>query len=225
MTCERAERRHRVTSDQAISHELSSCDAVAELRNERAPERGMRRCRARTPPAGTRTGASASHAWVSSLARTPTARLGPHPRLPLELAFIAGAAVLAGVADLAPGRDRRRDGRRLGDRRSRRMGRLARRPHARAGLPVPDRSGTPAAASAVKADPTWFTPPVEHTLLASVDDQATAIAKLPPRRGSPRRRPSGTPEPDPESSRRWSIQSRRDGRARPSAGPRILRRP
>ena len=169
----------RVTTDQAISHELRELTAaVAELRSE------VRRSVGTTLPRDEGSGWDedrpvASHAWVSSLAppRRASVRI---PRLPLELALIVGAAVLAGIADLRPieiaavmaiawvivalaewaGSH--------GDR--------MRAQVYLAPIGVPE----PPSQAAVKADPTWFTPPVEHTLLTSVDDQATAIATLPP---------------------------------------------
>jgi len=159
-------------------HELAS--AVAELKAE------VRRNSAATLPRDESAGwedaaasAAATHAWVSSLGPSRPAQVRI-PRLPLELLFLAGAAVLAGFADLDPAEiavvmaiawaivalaewagsrgDRMREQIYLSS------------PAAPAAAPAP-----------ASPDPTWFTPPVEHTLLeAREDDQATGVAKLPP---------------------------------------------
>jgi len=121
---------------------------------------------------------AASHAWVSSVTapRSTSVRI---PRLPLELLFLAGAAVLAGVADLSPEKI---------------AGVMAvawvivalaewagsRGDRLRAQTYLTPLTLQPPAPISPQPDPTWFTPPVEHTLLARADDQATAIAKLPP---------------------------------------------
>jgi len=169
----------RVTADQAISHELRQLtDAVTELRAE------LRRSVGATLPREEAAGWDedrpiASHAWVSSLAapRRASVRI---PRLPFELALIAGAAVLAGLADLRPVEIAAVMGiawvivalaEWAGSRGDRMRAQVYLSPIA---------TPQPPPQPAVKADPTWFTPPVEHTLLASVDDQATAIARLPP---------------------------------------------
>jgi len=124
----------------------------------------------------------ATFGWISSL-ETPRRAAVRIPRLPLELAFLAGAAALAGLAHLRP----------LviagvmasawaivalaewaGSRGDRLRHRLIFEAPARA--PEPE---------VVRADPTWFTPPVEHTLLAhappeqSTPEQETIVAKLP----------------------------------------------
>lgn len=169
----------RVTADQAVSHELRELtEAVAELRTE------LRRTSGATLPREESAGwdegkVAASHAWVSSLP-TPQRTSVRIPRLPLELAFLAGAAVLAGVADLRPVEIAAVMGVAwlivaLAEWAGSRGDRMRTQVYL---SPV----GTPqhAPPAAVKADPTWFTPPVEHTLLASVDDQATGITKLPP---------------------------------------------
>src|SRR6185312_14541173 len=85
--------------DRDVSQQLRElADAVSELRND------VRRSAGSALPRDAASGwdedrGPATHAWVSSLTapRQTTVRI---PRLPLELAFIAGAAVLAGVADL-----------------------------------------------------------------------------------------------------------------------------
>jgi hypothetical protein len=165
----------RVTADQAISHELRELtEAVAELRAE------LRRSLGATLPRDEAGGwedgkTAASHAWVSSLA-IPHRTSARVPRLPLELAFIAGAAVLAGVADLRPLEIAAVMGiawlivalaEWAGARGDRMRAQIYLSP-----IAVPQQPPQ----AAVKADPTWFTPPVEHTLLASVDDQSTSVA-------------------------------------------------
>ena len=168
----------RVTADQAISHELKQLtEAVAELRAE------LRRSVGATLPREEAGGWDedrhvSSHAWVSSLAapRRTSVRI---PRLPFELALIGGAAVLAGVADLRPVEIAAVMGVAwvivaLAEWAGSRGDRMRAQIYL---SPITTPQPPPAV---VKADPTWFTPPVEHTLLASVDEQATAIAKLPP---------------------------------------------
>ena len=169
----------RVTADQAISQELRELTAaVAELRSE--VRRSVGTALPRDEAGGwDKDQPVASHAWISSLAppRRAPVRI---PRLPLELALIAGAAVLAGIADLRPIEIAAvmaiawvivALAEWAGSRGDRMRTQVYLAP-----IAVP----APPPQAAVKADPTWFTPPVEHTLLASVDDQATAIATLPP---------------------------------------------
>ena len=130
--------------------------------------------------------APASFGWISALEAPRRARVRI-PRLPLELAFLAGAAALAGFAHLRPlviagvmggawlivvlaewAGSR-------GDRLRHRL--LFETP---AFAPQPE-------ADVVRADPTWFTPPVEHTLLSrpaapgspAAPEEQTMIAKLP----------------------------------------------
>jgi hypothetical protein len=169
----------RVTTDEALAHELRQLgEAVAALREE------VRRNAGATLPREEVSGWDedspvSSHAWISSLA-TPQRAAVRIPRLPLELAFIAGAAVLAGVADLRPVEIAAVMGAAwlivalaewAGSRGDRLRAQIYLSPIAAPQPPLP---------AAAKADPTWFTPPVEHTLLTSVDDQSTAIATLPP---------------------------------------------
>ncbi len=169
----------RVTTDAALAHELRQLgDAVAALREEVRRSAGA--MLPREEAAGWDEDRSvSSHAWVSSLAtpRRATVRI---PRLPLELAFIAAAAVLAGVANLRPVEIAAVMGvawlivalaEWAGSRGDRVRAQIYLSPIAAPQPPYP---------AAVKADPTWFTPPVEHTLLTSVTDQSTAIVTLPP---------------------------------------------
>ncbi len=91
----------RVTTDEALAHELHQLgDAVAALREE------VRRSAGAILPRHDEAGwdddvPASAHSWVSALA-TPQRASVRIPRLPLELAFVAAAAVLAGVADLRP---------------------------------------------------------------------------------------------------------------------------
>ena len=119
--------------------------------------------------------AAPSYAWVSSIGVRGRRRRGV-PRLLLEVLFLAGAATAAALAELdapviagvmagawalvaliewaASRADRRRDA----------IPSLA--PAARPEPPP--------------ADPSWFVPPVEHTLLEPAPDSPTAVTKLPP---------------------------------------------
>ena len=120
--------------------------------------------------------AAVSYAWLSSL-ESPARRRPVVPRLLLEALFLAACATAAAIADLDPvalagvmvgawvlvaliewaasRADRRRDEL----------------------LSIPP----PAPASPAPADPSWFVPPVEHTLLdnAGSTDSDTAVTRLP----------------------------------------------
>jgi hypothetical protein len=119
---------------------------------------------------------SVSYAWLSSL-ESPARRRPVMPRLLLEVLFLAACATAAAIADLDPvaltgvmigawvlvaliewaasRADRRRDEL----------------------LSIPP----PAPAALAPADPSWYVPPVEHTLLdnAGSTDSVTAITRLP----------------------------------------------
>lgn len=117
--------------------------------------------------------AAASYAWVGAIG-APAARRPAVPRLLLEALFLAAVAVAAALAELdaaviagvmagawvlvaliewaASRADRRRE-------------QLVLAP--------------PAPPAPVPADPAWFTPPVEHTLLETPADSVTAVSKLP----------------------------------------------
>lgn len=128
--------------------------------------------------------APATFGWISSL-ETPRRAQVRIPRLPLELAFLAGAAALAGLAHLRPLVIAAVMGGAFvivalaewaGSRGDRLRHRLLLEAPVRAPQLEPD---------TVRADPTWFTPPVEHTLIARAassegQEQQTTIAKLPP---------------------------------------------
>jgi hypothetical protein len=119
-----------------------------------------------------------SYAWVSSLG-APIRRRPEVPRLLLEVVFLAGVAIAAAVAELdaaaiaavmavawilvamiewAASR---------ADRRRQEIPMLALSAQTTPPVPLP-------------ADPAWFVPPVEHTLLEPAADSPTAITKLPP---------------------------------------------
>ena len=116
-----------------------------------------------------------SFAWVSSVG-APVRRRPTVPRLLLEVLFLIGVATAAAIAELdalviagvmaaswilvaliewaASRADHRRDA----------IPTFAPAP------PVEQRA----------ADPSWFVPPVEHTLLEPAPDSPTAVTKLPP---------------------------------------------
>lgn len=131
------------------------------------------------PPAGADTPAPGSYAWVSAL-DSPVHRRPQVPRLLLEALFLGAAAAAAAIADLdavaiagvmigawvlvaliewaAARADQRQE------------------------LPV----YAPLPAVPPGADPAWFTPPVEQTLLdTSGGDNVTEVTRLPPRLDDP----------------------------------------
>ncbi len=116
-----------------------------------------------------------SFAWVSSVG-APVRRRPAVPRLLLEVVFLIGVATAAAIATLdapviagvmaaswvlvaliewaASRADRRRDA-------------------------IPSFAPAPPTEQRA-ADPAWFIPPVEHTLLEPAPDSPTAVTKLPP---------------------------------------------
>jgi hypothetical protein len=122
-----------------------------------------------------RPAAAPSYAWVSSIG-APVRRRPGVPRLLLEVLFLATVATAAALAELdaaaiagvmagswalmaliewaASRSDRRRDA-----------------------IPVLTPVAPP---GPLPADPAWFVPPVEHTLLEPAADSPTAVTKLPP---------------------------------------------
>lgn len=120
--------------------------------------------------------APGSYAWVGAL-DSPVRRRPQVPRLLLEGLFLAAAAAAAAIADLDPVA----------------IGGVmvgawvlvaliewaASRADRRQELPV----YVAAPSVPVAADPAWFSPPVEHTLLegSSAGDGDTAVTRLPPR--------------------------------------------
>lgn len=118
---------------------------------------------------------SPSYAWVSSLG-APVRRRPGVPRVLLEVLFLAGVAAAAAVAELdAPVI----------------AGVMAgswvlvaliewsasRAERARNAIPHFEPVAPP---EPLPADPSWFTPPVEHTLVEPAADSPTAVTKLPP---------------------------------------------
>jgi len=126
----------------------------------------------------------ATYSWISSLEVPRKAQIRI-PRLPLELAFLGGATALAGLAHFRPLVIAGVMGGAwvivvLAEWASSRGDRLRHRLLLEAPLYVPSHEP-----EVVRADPTWFTPPVEHTLIArpaaaEAAEQQTTIAKLPP---------------------------------------------
>lgn len=124
--------------------------------------------------------APASYAWLSAL-EAPAPRRPQLPRLLLEILFLGACAAAAAIAGLEPvaiagvmigawvlaaliewaasRAERRRDELRY--------------------APPP----TPPAPAVAAADPAWFSPPVEQTLLdaGAGEDPQTAVTRLPPR--------------------------------------------
>ncbi len=117
-----------------------------------------------------------TQSWVSALA-PPRPAPPTIPRLPIELAFIAAAAVLAGVADLRPAEIAGVMAAAwvvvaLAEWAASRGDRLRWQVYlAPVAAPEPQ-------AAAPAADPSWFTPPVEHTLLGPREEQATAVVAV-----------------------------------------------
>src|SRR5262249_47020666 len=156
-------------------HQLG--DAVAALREE--VRRNVGATLPRDDDAGWDDDIPASaHSWVSALA-TPQRATVRIPRLPFELAFIAAAAALAGFADLRPIEIAAVMAAAwvivalaewAGSRGDRLRAQVYLAPIGVVTSPEP---------AVARADPSWFTPPVEHTLLTS-PEQSTAIVKLPP---------------------------------------------
>jgi hypothetical protein len=117
-----------------------------------------------------------SYAWVSSIP-APVRRRPGVPRLLLEVLFLAAVAAAAAIARLeaaqiaavmagawvlvaliewaASRAERRRDA-------------------------IPGFYAQPAPPEPASADPAWFVPPVEHTLVEPGGDSPTAVTRLPP---------------------------------------------
>jgi len=194
--------------DDDVARELHALGAqIAALQRE------VRRMQSASLPGDTGAGwdddePPASYAWVGAL-EAPRRAAVRIPRLPFELAFLAAAAVLAGVAHLRPVAIGAVMGGAwvvvalaewagsYGDRMRHRILLSA---------PAPATTHEPP-----PADPAWFSPPVEHTMLtharggARADDapqeQDTVVTGLP---GTldPERDPETTAVPPSDPTRR-----------------------
>ena len=126
---------------------------------------------------------AADHSWVTTVA-VPEVRRPSVPRFLLETLFLASCAVAAAIADLEPlviaavmagawvlvaliewtaSRSDRYEQELL---------------YAPPPVPTPQ-------TVAPGADPAWFSPPVEQTMLVADESSATAITRLPPRMADP----------------------------------------
>ena len=172
MTDERAAQPDETDADPIQGQLRELTQTVADLRTELRRNAGAVLPRDET--SGWDDGAVRStQAWVSALAppRPGTTRL---PRLPLELAFLAGAAALAGYADLRPIEIAAVMAAAwiivaLAEWAGSRGDRL------RAQVYLAPISAPEQPAAALPADPSWFTPPVEHTLFGPREEQATVV--------------------------------------------------
>ena len=116
-----------------------------------------------------------SYAWVSSVA-APVRRRPTVPRLLLEVLFLIGVATAAAIAKLdAPVIA----GVMAASWALVALIEWAASRAARTRDAIPSYAPAPAAEPRA-ADPAWFIPPVEHTLLEPAPDSPTAVTKLPP---------------------------------------------
>ncbi len=119
--------------------------------------------------------ASPSHAWIASIG-APVRRRPGVPRLLLEVLFLAGVAGAGAIAKLAAGVI---------------VSVMAaawllvaliewaasRAERSRHAMPLFEPAPP---AEPLPADPSWFVPPVEHTLVEPAPESPTAVTKLPP---------------------------------------------
>jgi hypothetical protein len=122
-----------------------------------------------------RPAAAPSFAWVSSIG-APVRRRPGVPRVLLEVLFLAGVATAAALAEL--------DGAVIAGLMAGAWALVAliewaasRADQRNDAMPVFAPAAPP---EPLPADPAWFVPPVEHTLLEPAADSPTAITKLPP---------------------------------------------
>ena len=116
-----------------------------------------------------------SFAWVSSVG-APVRRRPAVPRLLLEVLFLIGVATAAAIAELdAPVIA----GVMAASWALVALIEWAASRAARTRNAIPSYAPAPPA-EARAADPAWFVPPVEHTLLEPAADSPTAVTKLPP---------------------------------------------
>jgi len=190
MTDERAGQAAQPDGDALEGQLRELTQAVAELRTEVRRNAGA--ALPRDEAAGWDDEAVRStQAWVSALT-PPRPGATRVPRLPFELAFLAGAAALAGYADLRPIEIAAVMAAAwivvalaewAGSRGDRLRAQIYLAP-----IMAPERPAAP-----LTPDPSWFTPPVEHTLLGSHDDQTATVV------GAPAAAPA-VPEDDSEST-------------------------
>ena len=116
-----------------------------------------------------------SYAWVSSVG-APVRRRPAVPRLMLEVLFLIGVAIAAAIAEL--------DAPVIAGVMAASWALVAliewaasRAARTRDAIPS---YAPPPPAEVRAADPSWFVPPVEHTLLEPAPDSPTAVTKLPP---------------------------------------------
>jgi hypothetical protein len=121
-------------------------------------------------------GPAPSHAWVGSVS-APVRRRPSVPRLLLEILFLAATAAAAAVAKLdAPVIAGVMAGAWV-------LVALIEWAAARAELrrqEVPGFAPRAPADEPLPADPSWFVPPVEHTLVEPAPDSPTVVTRLPP---------------------------------------------
>lgn len=119
--------------------------------------------------------APGSYAWVGAL-EAPARRRPQVPRFLLEALFLAAAAAAAAIAELDPVAIA---GVMVG---AWVLVALIEWAASRADLRQELPAYVPAPAAPPGADPAWFSPPVEHTLLdaGAEPDSATAVTRLPP---------------------------------------------
>lgn len=120
-------------------------------------------------------GTAPSYAWVSAVS-APVSRRPAVPRLLLEVVFLAGVATAAAVAKL--------DAAAIAGVMAAAWALVAliewaasRADRNRNAIPTYAHA-TPVEQPAV--DPSWFVPPVEHTLIEPAPDSPTTVTKLPP---------------------------------------------
>jgi hypothetical protein len=118
---------------------------------------------------------SPSYAWLSSI-EAPVRRRPSVPRILLEVLFLAGVAAAAAVAEL--------DAPVIAGVMAGSWALVAliewsasRAERTRNAIPHFEPAAPPEPAA---ADPSWFVPPLEHTLLEPAADSPTAVTKLPP---------------------------------------------
>jgi hypothetical protein len=160
-----------------VSDELGDAlDRLSEqVRALQAEVRALDRRSALPPPSAAQAEPvpPAAHAWLGQL-ETPVRRRPQLPRVLLEGLFLAAVAAAAAIAEL--------DAVAI-------AGVMigawvlvaliewaASRAEREPSIPLYD-AGPP---QAPRADPAWYAPPVEHTLLDSTGDPVTAVTRLPP---------------------------------------------